>query len=163
MLNVPRLEWDKPMQKNFCIPCIFVVGVLNLYVRKTRYVSWNLSGPLKFMSCHGIQNRRIQTPFLTAKFILKDNLSIRKAVSAIHQLEEQEKVRSDFIVVASSEFIPAALNSMTYVTRSFATPNPNFVSDYKPIPQGNGNLDGQTTRLPMSRFEIFDSLFSLRK
>jgi len=93
MSKVQHLEWGKPMQKNFCIPCISVAGVLSLYVRKTRYDFLNESD-LKIHS-PGIQNRRVQTPFLTAKFILKNNDSIHKAVNAIHQLEVQEKVRSE--------------------------------------------------------------------
>jgi hypothetical protein len=110
------------------------------------------------------QNRRVRTPFLTTKFVLKDNVSTRKAVSAIHQLEEREKVRFCELWSFACRSSPyRGFDSTTPVTRSFSAKAPSLLSDFKPIPQGNGHLERQTKRLPMSHYGMFDSRLSLRE
>ena len=141
-----------------------MAGVLNSYVRKTRYDLNETPFARRNSPCPGIQNRRVQTPFLTTKYVLKDNISTRMAIGAIFQLEEQEKVRSkSSFLPCSPKFILPNFDSTTCVTRSFSTPNPNSVSDFKPTPQGNGRLERSTKHLPMSHYEMSDSPFSSRE
>lgn len=115
-------------------------------------------------SCLCIQSRRILTPFLTARFVLKDNATAREAVSAIHQVEEAEKVRFLFSWVDHIHSY-RHFDSTTRLMRSFSKTNltSSLMSDFKPIPQGNGHLDCVTIRPPTSLCGMFDLLFSLKE
>jgi len=75
------------------------------------------------------KNKRPLTPFLTARFVLKDNFAIRKAVGEIHGLEESEKHDISYDVFLT-RYAELCLRLQTHSARKFPIGQQNETSPH---------------------------------